>query len=289
MPCVVLVAVPCASRDHALGQKLHAARRAAVRLVARHLGMHRADVGGLFCRLGEQLHAALGAAAGLRAHHLRVHRADVDDLDALGHAHVHLRDERERLDGRRLQVRLDPLALLSHVTVCPQLPELISERLLREVVRDVDRRKPVGALGRSVLELELAGIGKEDVDDDTLGGSEQNLLDQLLPFVVACVGTDQLHLCAGQCDVEDARIGGVREVEAHDLAAPGLERKVSFTRNEHHVAEPAHRHVRRLRLPKCCDLPFLDQDVVERHQELAVGWRPVVGLARGDEDVPVEA
>jgi hypothetical protein len=91
---VVLVTVPCASRHHALGQKLH---------------------------------AALGAAAGLRAHDLRVHRADVDDVDALGHAHIHLGDERERLVGRRIQVRLGSLALLEHVRVRPQLPEPLSE------------------------------------------------------------------------------------------------------------------------------------------------------------------
>jgi hypothetical protein len=33
----------------------------------------------------------------------------------------------------------------------------------------------------------------------------------------------------------------------------------------------------------------LDQDVVEREEQLAIRGRPVVGLARCDEDVPVEA
>src|SRR5262249_50502665 len=40
--------------------------------------------------------------------------------------------------------------------------------------------------------------------------------------------------------------------------------------------------------PEGGDLAVLDQDVVEREQQLAVGARPVVGLARSDEDVPVE-
>jgi hypothetical protein len=124
---VVLVAVLCAGRHYALGQELHAALWAAVRLVARHFGMHRADVRRLFCRLHKKLHAALGTAAGLRAHNLRVHRTDIDDLDAFGHAHVHLGDERERLIGRRLQIRLDSLALLDHVCVRAQLHEPIDE------------------------------------------------------------------------------------------------------------------------------------------------------------------
>ena len=51
-----------------------------------------------------------GQLPGSVAHDLGVHRAGVDDVDALGHAHVHLGDERERLVGRRVEVRLDPLA-----------------------------------------------------------------------------------------------------------------------------------------------------------------------------------
>jgi hypothetical protein len=48
---MLVVFVPCAGRHHALGQKLHAALRATVRLVTRHLGMHRTDVSRLFSRL----------------------------------------------------------------------------------------------------------------------------------------------------------------------------------------------------------------------------------------------
>ena len=36
-----------------------------------------------------------------------------------------------------------------------------------------------------MLERELAGLRKEHVDDDTLGRREQDLLDELLPLVVA--------------------------------------------------------------------------------------------------------
>ena len=140
-----------------------------------------------------------------------------------------------------------------------------------------------------MLELELARLREEHVDDDALGGREQDLVDELLVLVVAGVGADELHLRARQRHVEDARVGGVREVEAHDLAALGLERKVRLAGDEHHVAEAAHRHVRRLRLAEGGDPSVLDQDVVERQQQLAVRRRPVVGLARGGEDVPVQA
>jgi len=47
--------------------------------------------------------------------------------------------------------------------------------------------------------------------------------------------------------------------------------------------------MRRCRLAERSDLSVLDQDVVEREQELAVRGRPVVRLARGNEDVAVEA
>ena len=46
--------------------------------------------------------------------------------------------------------------------------------------------------------------------------------------------------------------------------------------------------MRRLGLAERSDLPVLDQDVVERDQQLTVRGRPVVRLARGDEDVSVQ-
>ena len=166
--------------------------------------------------------------------------------------------------------------------------ELVCERLLRLLAGNGDRREPVGVLGRSVLELELARIWEQHVHDDALGRGEQDLVDELLVLVVAGVSTDQLHLRARQRHVEDARVRGVREVEAHHLAAPRFELQVGLAGDQHYVAEPAHRHVGRL-LPECRDLSVLDQDVVERDQQLAVRRRPVARLAWDDEDVPVQA
>src|SRR5207247_4566328 len=112
---VVLVVVTSSGFDQVGRQELHAALRAAVGFVARDLWMHRANVRRLFCRLGEQLHPALRAAAGLVADHFGGHRARVNAWDAFGHAHAHLRDQREHLLGRRLPVRLDPLSWLGYV------------------------------------------------------------------------------------------------------------------------------------------------------------------------------
>ena len=108
-------------------------------------------------------------------------------------------------------------------------------------------------------------------------------------LVVAGIGADQLHLRARQRHVEHARVRGVGEVEAHDLTALGLERQVRLAGDKHHVAEAAHRDVCRLQFPEGGDLSVLDQDVVEGKEQLAVGGRPIVGLAWADEDVSVEA
>jgi hypothetical protein len=139
-----------------------------------------------------------------------------------------------------------------------------------------------------VLELQLAGLREEDVDNDPLGGREQHLLDKLLVLVATAVGADELHARAGQGDVEDAGVRRVGQEEADDLAGRGVQPELRLAGNEHHVAETAHGDVRRLR-PERRQLPVLEQEVVEREQELAVGGRPVAGLGGVDEDVAVEA
>ena len=101
-------------------------------------------------------------------------------------------------------------------------------------------------LWRFVLKLKLTRIREKHIDYNTLGGGEQDLVDELVVLVVAGVGADQLHLRARQRHVEDARVRGVGEVEAHDLSALGFERKVWLAGDEHHIAEATHRHVRRL-------------------------------------------
>ena len=117
-----------------------------------------------------------------------------------------------------------------------------------------------------MLELEVSVICEEHVDDDTLRRGKQHLVDEFLVLVMPGVGADQLHLSARHSYVEDAGVRRVGEVEAHDLAALGLELEVRLSGDEHHVAETPHRDVRRLRLPEGGDVPALDQDVVEGDQ-----------------------
>ena len=105
-----------------------------------------------------------------------------------------------------------------------QVLEVLREIGLGRIIRDPDRGEPVGLFGRPMLESEVARLCEENVDDDPLGWSEENLLDALLTLVVAAVGADKLHLSSRHPDIEDARVGGVREVEAHDFPACRFER-----------------------------------------------------------------
>ena len=161
---------------------------------------------------------------------LRMHRTGVDDRRPRPTANVHLGDEGERLVRRGLDERLDSLALGPHVLVRAQVVELLCRGRARPARRRPDRSKPVGLLWRSVFERVLPGLSEEDVDNDALGGCEQHLLDQFLVFVMATVAADELHSQPRQRDVEDPRVGRVREVEAHDLAALDLERELRSRR-----------------------------------------------------------
>ena len=93
----------------------------------------------------------------------------------------------------------------------------------------------------------------------------------------------------GHRDVEDAGVGGVRQVEAHHLAGAGVEGRLGLAGHEEDVAEAPHRRVRRRRPAEGRDRPVLEQDVVEGDSELPVRGRPVAGLGRDDDHVAVEA
>ena len=78
----------------------------------------------------------------------------------------------------------------------------------------------VGALGRSVLEHRPSRLLEQHVHDDALRRREDDRLDELLALDPAAVAADELHARARQRDVEHARVGRVRQVEADDLALP---------------------------------------------------------------------
>ncbi len=258
-----------------------------VGLVADDLGVHRADVGGYGGRR-QQLHAALRTASGLIADHVGVHRAGVDH-GPLGRIDVHLGDKRERLVRGRIKIGSEALAFCNPLFVVAQGVELLGKRRRRSLCANVDRRQCVGPFGCAVLECQLPRLLEERVDHDPLGGSEDHRVDELLLLVAAAVAADELHPRARKMDLEHARVRGVGQVEANDLAELRAHRQVGLAGDQHHVAEAAHRRVRRLLAAERGDLAVLDQDVVERQQQLAIRWRPVVGIGRDDEDVPVQA
>ena len=130
----------------------------------------------------------------------------------------------------------------------------------------VDRRQRVCPLGRPVLERQPPRLLEEHVDHDPLRRRQDHRVDELLALVAAAVAADELHPRARQCDVEHARVRGVGQVEANDLAALRAQREVGLAADEQHVAEPPHRRVGRLGAAERRDLPVLDQDVVERQQ-----------------------
>ena len=214
---VTLVSMSASGVDESGRHELHLALRAVARLVAHDLGMHRARVTGARRRDRQQLHPALRAAAGLVADHLRVHGAGVDDR-AFRRLHVHLGDEGECLVRLCVEIGGDPLALGDHVGVRAEDFELLRVRRLDPLVAHVDGGQRVDALRRAVLERQVAGLVEQDVHDHTLGGSEDDILDELLVLDVAAVAADELHARARQRDLERPGVRGVREVEAHDLA-----------------------------------------------------------------------
>ena len=167
--------------------------------------------------------------------------------------------------------------------------ELVGKRGRRRLSVDFDRRERVRLRGRTVLERHVAGLLEQHVDDHALGGSEDDRVDELLALVAAAVPAHELHSRARQRDVEDARVRGVGQVEADDLADLCVQGKIGLAADEQDVAETAHRGVRRLGAAERRDLPVLDEDVVERQEQLAMCGRPVVRVRRDDEDVPVEA
>ena len=215
-----------------------------------------------------------------------MHRARVHGVP-LGSPHVHLGDEGERLVGRGVHERSQPLPQRRHVCVRPQHLELVREGRSRRLVAHPDPRKPIRAFRRAVLECHVTRLAEQDVHDDALGGSQEHLLDELLVLVVPAVPAHELHPGTRDRHVEDPRVRRVREVEADNLASLRLERQFRLAGDEHDVAEAAHGHVRRL-VAERRNRTILDQDVVQREQHLAVHGGPVIGVGRNDEDVAVE-
>ena len=225
---VQLGRVPALGHQVGRATQLHAALRAAVRLVADDLGVHRADV----ARRGrgrQQLHAALRAPAGLSLTTSGC-IGQAYTTAPFGDAHVHLGHERKRL------VRVPRRGRARAARAPPSTPGCGAGRRTARQARArrlVARRRCARARMSArclVLERQLSRLSEEHVDDDALRRSQDHRVDELLVLVAAAVATDQLHLRARQRHLEHASVGRVGQVEADDLAA--------LARSERSVSPP---------------------------------------------------
>ena len=112
--------------------------------------------------------------------------------------------------------------------------------------RHGDVRQRVGPVGRAVLQRQLARRLEQHVHDDPLGRRQHDVLDELLALAAPAVAADELHARSGQRDLEHAGVGGVRQVQAHDLAGLGGQRELGLPGDQQDVAEAPHRGVGRL-------------------------------------------
>ena len=133
-----------------------------------------------------------------------------------------------------------------------------------------------------MLETNVSGRVEEDVDADALGRREQDFLDEFLALMAAAVAADELHLRPAHPDVEDPGVGGVNEVQAHDLAPAGSLGELGLAVDQHHVPNRPIAVKVGPELAKGTHPPVLDQDVVEGDCQLAIDRRPVVLIARPD-------
>ena len=92
-----------------------------------------------------------------------------------------------------------------------------------------------------MLEAHTSRRLKEDVDNGALGGCEQDFIDKRLVLVAAAITTDEFCARARNCEIEDACVSGVHEIEPYDLAHNCLARKRRLAVDQHDIAEPAHR------------------------------------------------
>ena len=188
----------------------------------------------------------------------------------LGLLEVHLRDERQGLVRWRVDEARDALPFGHEVGVDPQHIERGGGGPAVTSVGDVDVDQRVRASGRQVLHGDRLCRIEPHVDDRSFGRRDHDIVDPLLALVPTRVAADELHPRARDRNLEHPRVGRVHEVEAHDLAAFHLEALLGLAADEQHVAEPTHGGVRRPMGIERRDPAVLDQDVVERQDDVAV-------------------
>ena len=266
-------------------QQLHAAARAAARLLGHDVEVHRAGVGR---RLWQQLHAAAWAVARLLGDDFGVHGADVHG-GSLDGVEVHLGHEGQRLVRLGGQPRGELLALGRELAVTAQDLERLDKIRHGALVGDCDRAQAVGLLWRAVFQHELAGLLEQHIDDGPLRRSENHVLDELFVLDAAAVAAGELHPSPGQRHLEHARVGGVGQVDAHHLTPLGGQPELRLAGDQQRVAEAAHRRVIGFQAAERRDLAVFEQHVVQRDAQLPMRRPPVVGVRGLDDHVAVEA
>lgn len=76
--------------------------------------------------------------------------------------------------------------------------------------------------------------------------ADDHVVDELLLFDMAAVASDQLHPRPRQGDLENAGVGGIGQVRAHDLAQLRRQRQLGLAVDQQDIAEAAHGRVSRL-------------------------------------------
>src|SRR2546425_12640766 len=86
---------------------------------------------------------------------------------------------------------------------------------------------------RAVLEAHASRRLEEDVDNGALRGREQDFIHKRLVLIAAAITTDEFCARARDCEIEDACISGVHEIEPCDLAHSCLARKRRLAVDQH--------------------------------------------------------
>ena len=193
------------------------------------------------------------------------------------------------MSGGSIALCVDPHPFSRQVGTGAELFELSEEGFVDRLVGHGDGAEDVALCWCVVGDGEFAGGLEEHVDDGALGGRQQYVVDEGVSLVAAAVAADQLHPGTWDGDVEQPGVGGVREVEAHDLTGAGGEFEIGLTAGEHHVAEAAHGDEVRAVEVVGGDVAVLEENIVEGDDELTVDGRPVVRVGGFDDEVAVEA
>src|SRR6185295_6827880 len=95
-----------------------------------------------------------------------------------------------------------------------------------------------------MLQADITGRLEQHVEDGAFGWCEQHGVDEALAFAATTVASDVLDASTVETDVEDARVRGVHQVQANDLADLGLLRQRDVAVDQHDVAEATHGRIR---------------------------------------------